>query len=394
MKSSLIRKSAAASIVALGFAFLSALYAINMRNVVPGRVGDFIEYWSAAQQLTHHANPYNRQEMLALQQAQGYDRNGATLTPSLPVAYLILLPLGLMKAKTALVVWGLALFACLSITLRLLWSINGNPETYLYLAGYLFAPELACFLGGQIGIFFGLSIVLFLYFFRRNPLLAGMALLPCAMKPHLFLVVGLVLLLWSIQVKSFRVIGGFALALALSQTVVLCLNPHIWQQYIEMWHSGEVQSRYTPGIGAWIRQAINPGAHWIEGIPTLLGCGWGAWYFWTRRSTWDWTHQGLLVLLVSKLCAPYSWFTDEAMLLPAVLTGVVMARKSAWRVLPTAICAAIALLEVLQAVDVKSNGYLWTTPAWIACYLVATTTKSTAGNPVSAAQATTSGAHS
>jgi hypothetical protein len=79
-----------------------------------------------------------------------------------------------------------------------------------------------------------------------------------------------------------------------------------------------------------------------------------------------------LVLLVSALCAPYAWFTDEAFLLPAVLVGIYRAEASGRSLLPFGLFAGVAIVEVLAARPITSLYYLWTVPAWIAWYLYAT----------------------
>jgi hypothetical protein len=97
------------------------------------------------------------------------------------------------------------------------------------------------------------------------------------------------------------------------------------------------------------------------------------WYFWTRRNRWSWMDQGLLVLLVSAMCAPYSWITDEAVLLPAMLTGLYRAVAMRRSVLPLVVVAGAALVEFFVAdVKITTQYYLWTMPAWLAWYLYAT----------------------
>jgi hypothetical protein len=82
--------------------------------------------------------------------------------------------------------------------------------------------------------------------------------------------------------------------------------------------------------------------------------------------------QGLLLLLVSVACAPYAFFFDETILLPAVLVALYRAAQSGRSLLPLAIIAGAALIEVLAVVQITSPFYLWTAPAWLAWYLYAT----------------------
>jgi hypothetical protein len=82
--------------------------------------------------------------------------------------------------------------------------------------------------------------------------------------------------------------------------------------------------------------------------------------------------QGLLVLLVSAVCAPYAFFYDESMLLPAVLAGIYCAADSRRSLLPLGLIAGVALVEVFANVQITSPYYLWTPLAWLAWYLYAT----------------------
>ena len=82
--------------------------------------------------------------------------------------------------------------------------------------------------------------------------------------------------------------------------------------------------------------------------------------------------QGLLVLLVSAACTPYAWFSDEAVLLPAVLAGAYRAADSGRSLVPIGLIAGVALIELYAVGQMASPFYLWTVPAWLAWYLYAT----------------------
>ena len=141
-----------------------------------------------------------------------------------PVAFFLMLPLGFFGAKGGLILWSLALLTSLSISNWLLWILNGRPDSRYHLLGYVFAPVLACQMAGQLGTFLLLGVVLFLYFHRSRPYLAGAALLPCALKPHLFLPFAMVLVLWTIDRKAYRILTGFAAALLASCAFTLCFD--------------------------------------------------------------------------------------------------------------------------------------------------------------------------
>lgn len=138
---------------------------------------------------------------------------------------------------------------------------------------------------------------------------------------------------------------------------------------------------FIPTLAVAMRYAIDPQAHWIEFLPEALACAWAAWYYATRRDRWEWGREGLLLLLVGAVCTPYSFFTDQAVLFPAILAGMYAAGKNvvAWALL--ALIVAGGLVGVVAAIQLPSPYYLWTAPAWIAWYLYATRGKTSEITP-------------
>lgn len=366
-----LRIAAAALVVALGFAFVVAVFASNLTEQSVGG-GDYIQYWASGRLLLAGANPYDAEQVLSLERASGSSLIEAEVTFSPPPVLTMSLVLGLFTAKNGLILLFAASLASLAASLRVLWQLHGSPNTLLHLTGLLFAPVLACIQAGQISIFFLLGVCLFLLWSERHAALAGAALLPLILKPHLFLPFGVALLLWIVSRKKYGVVAGFLAAVALSSAVPFYLDRDLWMQYTQMIQNAGIMVHFVPSFGYLLRVWIDPRAGWLQFLPEAAGCIWGAWYFWTRRARWEWMDQGLLLLLVSLLCRPYGWFFDEAVLLPAVLTGVLLSKKSGRTLAPIAIAAAAALVELCFSVKVTSGYYLWTAPAWLACYLYAT----------------------
>jgi hypothetical protein len=332
---------------------------------------DFIEYWAAGQQLVHGADPYDGAAVMRLERAVGFDGNNPKITFSPPAAFFLALPLGFVSAKTGLILWSLALLISLSLSNWILWILNGRPDSRYHLLGYLFAPALACQMAGQLGTFLLLGVVLFLYFHRSRPYLAGAALLPCALKPHLFLPFAIVLLVWTIDRKAYRIVAGFAATLLAACALTLCFDRGVWSQYAQMMGTTGVLNAFVPTLSVLFRFLVDRNAVWLQFLPEAGGCIWAMWYFWTRRDRWNWTNQGLLLLLVSAACTPYAWFSDETVLLPAVLAGVYRVVDSRRSLLPLGAIGGVALIEVFAEVKMTSAFYLWTVPAWLAWYLYA-----------------------
>jgi hypothetical protein len=384
MKKSPWRVFAAACIVAAGFCFVTGMFIIGL-NDKSATERDFIEYWAAGHQLLQGANPYDVTAVFQLERAVGLDRSQPKITFSPPVAFFLALPLGFFSAKTGLILWLLVLLACLLVSIWILWLLNGRRDSPFHLFGYVFAPALACLSVGQLGIFFLLAVVLFLYLHESRPFLSGAVLLPCALKPHLFLPFAIVLLLWVVNRKAYRILAGFAVSLAASCALTLCFDLHVWSQYSQMMHTAGVLNVFAPTLSAAFRLLVNRNAVWPQFLPEAAGCGWALWYFWTRRTRWSWMDQGLLLLLVSAACTPYAWFTDEAMLLPAVLSGLYRAADSRRSLWPLALIAGVALIEVYAGIQITSMYYLWTVPAWLGWYLYATRKKSAPADEASGA---------
>ena len=375
MRHSSIRIISAAFIVIVGHCLVVGILTFGVSNKSVAR-RDFISYWAAGHQLLNGSNPYDIEAVQNLERDTGGEDNQPLLVMrNPPDAFFLVLPLSLLSPKTGLILWLLALLSCLSVSIWLLWLLSGRPDNRFHLMAYAFAPALACLMAGQVGIFLLLGVVLFFYFHQSKPYIAGAALLLCAIKPHLFLPFSIVLLLWILSRKDYRILVGFSASLLGSIALSLYLDTHAWTQYSEMMHVGGALNEPVPVLSIAFRFLINRDAVWLQFLPEVFACSWAIWFFLTRRKHWSWMDQGLLLLLVSTMCTPFGWFTDESMLLPAVLTGLYRAAESRRSLIPLALICGVALAEVLVPVQITSPFYLWTTPAWLAWYLYATRNK-------------------
>lgn len=358
------RVFAALFLVALGIYILA--YAMTGNNAANR---DFISYWAAGRQLVHHGNPYDGPEILRIERAAGFEDNRPFFMRNPPTAFFIALPLGLANARTGAIVWSLALIIALMSSIRLIWTMHGRPADRLHLAGYCFPPALACLLAGQLGLIILFGLVLFLYFHESRPYLAGAALLLCGLKPHLFIPFSIVLLTWIARRKAYRVLIAASAALTASLVLAFFLDPSSWSHYRRMVEEATLQDEFIPTVSLMFRLIIHRNAVWLQFVPALAACVWAIWYFRTR--SWNWMDQGLLLLIVSVMVAPYAWVTDEAVLLPAILTSLYRASDSERSLLPFGCIAGVALIEVLAGVSINSGFYVWTAPAWLAWYLYA-----------------------
>ena len=371
MTGGLPRRLAAALIVSTGTLLVCAIFSIGLSNK-SATDRDYIQYWAAGHLLAEHANPYNLPAILRVEQTAGLESQDPKASVSPPVAVILLVPLGFVSAKTGLILWLLAQLACLSLSIWIFWIIIGKPDTRLHLLGYIFAPALACMQAGQLGIFMLFGVMLFLLFCAERPFLAGFALMPCALKPHLFLPFIAALLLWTVFKKSLGIITGFLSSMVATCGLTLLFDHRIWVEYFEFMRSTRLMQIQLPTLSAQLRFLVAPQAGWLQYLPAILATCWAVWFFWSRRDRWDWMSHGLLVLLVSLMCAPYAWLTDEAILLPAVLIGIYRSLEARRSWIPVAVIAAAALIELFAGLSITAWYYTWTTPAWLGWYLYAT----------------------
>jgi hypothetical protein len=336
---------------------------------VPNR--DYIQYWAAGKQLVHHANPYDVQQIFLIERRAGIKRNEPYVSLSPPVALEFALPLGLLSAKTGLIIWEIAQLASIAISTWLLWRMFGKPDSRFHLLGFGFAPVIACAMAGQLGTFFLLCFVLFLHLHYKRPFFAGVILMPFALKPHLFVPFLVTIVVFCLIRRQFSILVGAASGLAASCAVSLLIDPRAWAEYRAMTSSVQIMDAFVPTLGMTLRFVLARSATWIDFIPVVLGCAWAGWYSWSRSSRWNWLEDGSLVLMVSVVCAPYAWVFDQPLLFPAILSAIYRSQKSILLLLILALMQVGSLVQLQFQPHTTSVSYLWTAPGWLAWYLCA-----------------------
>jgi len=145
-----------------------------------------------------------------------------------------------------------------------------------------------------------------------------------------------------------------------------------------MMRTSGINQEVIPCISVALRQLISPNAVGLQYLPALIGCAWALNYYWRKRRTWDWARDSGPVALASVLVAPYAWITDQALAIPALVDGAIRTRSQFLLIALAAASIAIEA-ELMNGVMLSSNLYLWTAPAWLAWYLLAS--KSTSASP-------------
>lgn len=338
------------------------------RNVVSRR--DFIVYWATGQQLAHHANPYDPDALSRLEHDAGFQGAASYYMRNAPWALPLALPLGYFGAMASALPWSLLIMGLLVASVRIVWKTFGASGDHLDWLGYCFPPALFCVILGQTSIFLLFGLALFLRLHKTHPFWAGAALWFCTLKPHLFLPFGIVLLVWIVVSRCYRILVGGVASLAAGSLITAFLDPAAWTQYRHYMRASGITHEFTANLGDVLRDSIYPAAEWLAFIPAILGCIWALAYFWRRRRHWDWFEDGSLLMLVSIFVAPFGWIFDQSLAIPAILFA---ASRNPSRILLAVLAIVYMLIEVeiVSPFDLHSAAYLWTAPAWLVWYLFA-----------------------
>lgn len=328
---------------------------------------DYIEYWSSARLLLHHSDPYSASNLYALEKAHQFTGSSPIIMPNPPWTLFLIAPLGLVGIRLGLYLWTLAAVLCALAFVRLL-GIGPDGRGL----AFVFAPFVACLCSGQSSPFLLLGFALFLRFHRTRPFWAGASLLLMAIKPHLFFIFWAVLLADEISRRRFRLFAGFVSALAAASVLPLYWDPQVWQHYLVMIRSwGAISQVPLPTASMLFRALIDVHAFWLLFVPSAVAVLWGLWYH--RHNHWNWATHGMFLMLVCIFTSPYSWFSDEIVILPALAFALTIPGKrkySAWLLL--AINTTGLYIVLVMHAGLTSRAYIWTPLAWLAWYIYAT----------------------
>jgi hypothetical protein len=366
----------------VALAALLAYVLFSQAGALHANVGarDSIAYWAAGRLLLQHQNPYDAAAVLHLERQQGYAEAKPLVLRTPPWSLFLVLPLGILNAFWAWIVWIGVSVGVLIWAVRVTWRIFGEgsrPPDFWVVIGYCFAPVPACLVAGQFGMVLLLGVVLFLRLERNYPFWAGAALILPFAKPHLLSLMWLALGLWVCRERKGRIAGGFLSAIALATAVALMFDPAILQHYPAMLRDAAIGNEFIPALSGVLRLLFFPRRFWVQFVPTAIALLWGTWFYWRHRSTWDWRDHGLTLMVVSVLAAPYAWMTDEVVLLPAILQAALWLYAADGRtsvktrfVITGFACLNLLLLLIVAAkVPFATGIYFWSSLVWFSWFV-------------------------
>jgi hypothetical protein len=341
---------------------------------------DSIAYWTAARLLTHHQNPYEPPRVLELERQQGYAEDKPLVLRTPPWSLFVIIPLGFLNPFRAWMLWTSISLGSLLTAMRLCWKIYGDdtiPRNLFTLIGYAFAPVPACLVAGQMGLVLLLGLVLFLWWEREHPFLAGAALVLSFAKPHLLALFWFALFFWTVVRKKREIAIGFMVALTSATGIALLFDPRVFQHYREMLYQASIGYEFIPALSGVLRLLFFRSEFWVQFIPVILGLIWCTWFLIRNQHKWNWRRHGPVLLVVSVLTTPYAWLTDEVVLLPAILqaTAFVYQTRANMKVSTRLVLLTFALLDALLLLILKSKIpfatgiYFWSSLVWFSWYV-------------------------
>jgi hypothetical protein len=189
---------------------------------------DFIEFWSAARLAlgSHPAGAYDLPTLLQVEQSAV-----AGVPSPLPFYYppslmLLLLPFGLLPYFWSIPLWfaaGLAAFVWLLFRIA--------PDRIAVLAGLAFPGTLFTLDFGQNGMYLAAALGFGLLYVDASPVAAGALLGVLSVKPHLFLLLPVALLLTR---RWLVLASAAAMALALAATSWALFGSETWQAFLDI----------------------------------------------------------------------------------------------------------------------------------------------------------------
>ena len=357
-------RKAAVLVVVAANVFPACLVGVMLiLNFVTGNhVSDFLSYWAASKQLVHHVNPYDADSVFRLQLPEGLPSGTpAVLMRNPPVIFPLVYPLGYLGPAAATRVWMLVLAICFAGSVAVLGRVYRlDRRVWLVLT---FEPALHCLNAEQIGLILALSLSLFLYLHEKRPFLAGAALSLLTLKPHLFVPGMVVVIAWAFWEWRVRLIAGAAISTALLCAAAWFIDPLGWHEYRALLHDVAVGNEWIPCVSILLRSHLPGAPVWAQYIPSALSSIGALWLYLKNRESWDWRERAPMLIAFGIVTAPYTWFTDQAAMVPLALFALARPARSLFTF--AALNGALMLLP-LASVNLHSVWLAWSSAAFFA----------------------------
>lgn len=344
------------------FIGLSTATGVPFRN-------DFAAYWPVGRLLLTGQNPYDAGAIEAIQQSLGDTLGGDSVVRYPPWALPLLLPFAALPYVPGWYLWIFLQAVLVGISSVWMWHMmggRGRPAIPLAVA-FGFPAGLFVALGGQIGGVLLLGVSAFLWaILRRHDVAAGLFLGVLTVKPHLFIPLGVVAVLWAARDRRWRVPIVAFLTVFVGCVLAVLFRPEIFSDYVVLLAAPGTSWQRRIAIGTAASNALGGRAPWLQWVPAalistlLVG-------LWVRfGSGFDWLRNLPLVLVLGLLAAPYLLVHDLVLLVPALLAMALCIQnwespRSKW-IAALAFAAFCVVVWIGQIVEHTGGVHVWIVP--------------------------------
>ena len=253
--------------------------AIRLSSFGTGK-SDFLAYWSAAHLFVSGGNPYDQNEMRFVEQSVSADtiNLGDIVINAWNPPWLILIfaPLGALHYLTAFSVWIFCNTVLIGLVLLLSWQMctyakDSRGILAIFVAGFLFGTTISYLAIGQISVLVLVGMILSIWWLdRQKDLLAGVILILSIIKPQISFFFLLLLIIWVIKERRWKVFAGFGVTTFISLIVFWALDPGWVKDYVTLIRNLPYTSTYTSTIGSFIASIFNTRIFYFSGVLLVL----------------------------------------------------------------------------------------------------------------------------
>jgi hypothetical protein len=296
----------------------------------------------------------------------------------LPWLLLLLSPLGWLPFDIATRLWLLLNIILTAVAILLLWRLatasRNKGGLCPLLAGFMFGGTLAALHIGQITILVLLGLVMSLWLLNKGrELSAGAFLLLATIKPHLTYLVLLLMFLWILYSRRWKVLGGAFLAGGIAVSVSSLVFPTWFRSYFGLVSGMPLFIYSTTTVGALVRALWGTDLFRFAGF-LLIPVAFPLVRLVERQG---WLTSMSLALLLSLPLAPHGFIFDHILLLPAIVqlvgwlqTGS-LSRRLIWILSSLLVIIYGVLLGMLILPGAPYHYFVWVPFALLALYVVA-----------------------
>jgi len=343
---------------------------------------DYSQFWAAGHLNRSGENPYSPEKIKEIKShLSGLDEGPqiVAIAYNPPWAIPIFMLFSLGEYALSRLLWLILSIVILIYCANRIWRAYGGSERLRWvplLVAFTLGPTFLLLRQGQLTPLVLLGVVGFLYQveLKSNDWLAGAFAALVSIKPQLFFLFWIALVLWVIDRRRWGVLLGLGLALAISTLIGTAFNRSLLSQYLPAVLSYKPTVWFTPTIGSYLRMLFGVEKVWLQFIPPVAGILWFIVYWGNHSKTWRWSAELPSLLFVSLLTMSFGWTYDYVLLYAAILPMASMLLRAPSRrriVLVTSAYFAVNLVYLGAQLRLE-EGYLgWFLPSLGVIYLLA-----------------------